>query len=227
MFIQPLITCVDHYLIFCVSVFTGFFAIMNPVANTPIFMGLCEGYSESEQKAVAFKSLSLAFVIIIVFTLFGHFILRTFGISLAAFQITGGILIFMIGYHMLNGKSSPVQKVASGDKPTQKFSREEEEERLSIAISPLATPLLAGPGTIATAMSFVSDSQYSFERTSLAIIIAFAALCGVTYFIFINGQKLVTFLGDEALKVITRMMGLILAVMGVQMLIHGIQDVVG
>jgi len=217
----------DSYLVFCFSVFTGFFAIMNPIANTPIFMGLCDGYTESEQKMVAFKSLSTAFIIVAIFAIAGHFIFKIFGISLPAFRITGGILIFMIGYHMLNGKTSPVQKTRKSDaNASAPPSEEEEEARLSIAISPLATPLLAGPGTIATAMNFVSDSTHPVFRTILAVILAFGVLCGITYYIFINGQKLVTFLGDEALRVITRMMGLILAVMGVQMLIHGIQGVV-
>ena len=134
----------------------------------------------------------------------------------------------MIGYHMLQGKSSPVQK--SEDQPSDPLKQETsdvlEQAKLSIAISPLATPLLAGPGTIATAMNFVSNSQQPILRTILAVIIAFASLCAITYFIFINGQKLVTFLGNEALSVITRMMGLILAVMGVQMLIHGIHGAI-
>jgi len=219
----------DSYLIFCFSVFTGFFAIMNPIANAPIFLGLCDGYTEAERKAVAFKSLSTAFIIIVVFAIAGHFIFKAFGISLPAFRITGGILIFMIGYHMLQGKSSPVQKAADHDPSTPDDENQEEIEaaRLSIAISPLATPLLAGPGTIATTMNFVSSSDQPVLRTILAVITAFASLCAITYFIFINGQKLVTFLGDEALSVITRMMGLILAVMGVQMLIHGIQGAIG
>jgi len=217
----------DNYFIFCFTVFAGFFAIMNPIANAPIFMGLCDGYTEAERKAVAFKSLSTAFIIIAVFTIAGHFIFKVFGISLPAFRITGGILIFMIGYHMLQGKSSPVQKASDQpESPDEETSDVIEQAKLSIAISPLATPLLAGPGTIATAMNFVSSSEQPILRTILAVTIAFAALCALTYFIFINGQKLVTFLGNEALSVITRMMGLILAVMGVQMLIHGIQGAV-
>jgi len=218
----------DSYFVFCFSVFAGFFAIMNPIANAPIFMGLCDGYTEAERKAVAFKSLSTAFIIITVFTIAGHFIFKVFGISLPAFRITGGILIFMIGYHMLQGKSSPVQKAVDPEpESTEPESTEAiESAKLSIAISPLATPLLAGPGTIATAMNFVSDSHQPVLRSILAVIIAFASLCAITYFIFINGQKLVNFLGNEALSVITRMMGLILAVMGVQMLIHGIHGAI-
>ena len=212
------------YIVFFFTVFAGFFAIMNPIANAPIFMGLCDGYNQAERKAVALKSLSTAFIIIAVFAIAGHFIFKVFGISLPAFRITGGILIFMIGYHMLQGKSSPVQKAVDPEsEPTKpESSQVVEAAKLSIAISPLATPLLAGPGTIATAMNFVSSSELPVVRTILAIISAFALLCGITYFIFINGQKMVHFLGNEALSVITRMMGLILAVMGIQMLIHGI-----
>ena len=222
----PISQRMDNYMIFCFTVFAGFFAIMNPLANAPIFLGLCDGYSESERKAVAFKSLSIAFIIIAVFTVAGHLIFKAFSISLPAFKITGGLLIFMIGYHMLQGRSSPVQKTkktpTSAGESEAEISEDDQESRLSIAVSPLATPLLAGPGTIATAMSFISSSDEPYLRTVLAVIVAFALLCAITYFIFINGQKLVTFLGNEALRVITRMMGLLLAVMGVQMLIHGI-----
>ena len=217
-------------MIFCFTVFAGLFAIMNPLANAPIFMGLCEGYSESERKTVAFKSLSIAFLIIAVFSVAGHLIFDVFSISLSAFKITGGILIFMIGYHMLQGRSSPVQKTkkhpSNADESSLEADNDEQVARLSIAVSPLATPLLAGPGTIATAMNFVSNSEQSYLRTVLAVIVSFALLCAITYLIFINGQKLVSFLGDEALRVITRMMGLLLAVMGVQMLIHGIHGAI-
>ena len=93
------------------------------------------------------------------------------------------------------------------------------KDPLSIAVSPLALPILAGPGTIATAMNF--SAQWGNLRVGITIV-AFAVLCIITYLFFVSGQKLVEYIGEGAIKVITRMMGLILAVIGMQMMIEGI-----
>ncbi len=195
------------------SVFTGFFAIMNPIANTPIFLGLTAEDSPEIRKRVAVKALLLAFALIVLFCLVGKLIFELFGITLPAFRITGGVLVALIGYQMLQGASSkehqpnPSDKEGAGD------------AALSIAVSPLAIPILAGPGTIATAMNFASTGGI---REMMVTIGAFAVLCLMTYEFFVSGQRLVKFLGSNGLSVITRIMGLILAVIGVQMLIDGI-----
>ena len=199
------------------TVFMGFFAIMNPIANVPVFLGLTRGDDHQTIKAVAFRSLMLAFVIIAIFAISGKVIFGLFGITLPAFRITGGLLVLVIGFQMLQGNQSSTHQLS--DKDNQK-SR---EAALSVAVSPLAMPLLAGPGTIATAMN------YSAEGGILAMLITIAAygvLCVITYLCFIFGQKLVAFIGAGALGVITRMMGLILAVIGMQMVIEGIQGAI-
>ena len=199
------------------SVFMGFFAIMNPIANTPIFLGLTADDSAAIRKQVAFKSLLLAFLLVVAFTLLGKLIFSLFGITLPAFRIMGGILVAMIGYQMLHGEQSAVHQVGAAN---QKASL---EAALSIAVTPLAIPLLAGPGTIATAMSFAS--QGGIVEVVITIV-AFAALCVITYAFFIYGERLVRYLGPAGLSVITRIMGLILAVIGVQMLIDGVAGAV-
>lgn len=142
-------------ILFSGTVFMGFFAIMNPLANTPVFLGLTADDDSAMRRAVAFKGLALAFLI--------------------------------------------------------------------VAISPLAVPILAGPGTIATAMSFVAVRDF----THLAITIAvFALMCVISYMFFISGEKLVTYIGENAFSVVTRLMGLILAVIGVQMFIDGVYGAV-
>lgn len=200
------------------SVFMGFFAIMNPIANTPIFLGLTADDSPDIRKRVAVKSLVAAFVLILVFCLLGKLIFDLFGITLPAFRITGGVLVALIGYQMLHGDQSKVHGVSpAGD---QQASR---EAALSIAVTPLAIPILGGPGTIATAMNFASTGGI---REMLVTIVAFAVLCLITYGFFISGQRLVKFLGQGGLSVITRIMGLILAVIGVQMVIDGVAGAV-
>ena len=195
------------------TVFMGFFAIMNPIANVPIFLGLTDEDDQQATKAVALRSLLLAFLIIALFSLAGKVIFELFGITLSAFRITGGLLVFLIGFHMLNGNQSSVHQLNEDD--TQK-SR---EAALSVAVTPLAIPILAGPGTIATAMNF---STHGGLPELMVTIGAYAVLCVITYLLFVFGKKFVNVIGAGALGVITRMMGLILAVIGMQMLIEGI-----
>ena len=199
------------------SVFMGFFAIMNPIANTPIFLGLTADDSAAIRKQVAFKSLLLAFLLVVTFALLGKLIFSLFGITLPAFRIMGGILVAMIGYQMLHGQQSAVHHVSAAN---QKASL---DAALSIAVTPLAIPLLAGPGTIATAMNFASQGGFVGIVITIA---AFAALCVITYAFFIYGERLVRYLGPAGLSVVTRIMGLILAVIGVQMLIDGVAGAV-
>ena len=190
-----------------VLVFFGFFAIMNPIANTAVFVGLTAKKKPLTQKRIAFKSLIIAFVIIVVFSVAGKAVFHLFGISMPALRITGGILVFIIGYQMLHGESSKMQ------------TPDDDDTNSNIAISPLAIPILAGPGTIATAMNFSASGGWG---ASVITIAAFGILCIISFFMFIFGKQLITYIGESGLTIITRLMGLILAVIGTQMLIVGI-----
>ena len=196
------------------SVFMGFFAIMNPIANTPVFLGLTAEESPEMRRKVAAKALIVSFVIILVFAAAGKLIFSLFGISLPAFRVMGGILVALVGYHMLQGgEHSSVQH------PSEEDKRKSQEAELEVAITPLAMPILAGPGTIATAMNFASTGGVS---EFVVMIGAFFILCVISYVFFISGERFVKYIGDNGIKVVTRLMGLILGVIGVQMLIDGI-----
>ena len=203
----------ENILVHSATVFMGFFAIMNPISNVPIFLSLTSDDDQQTTKAVAFRSLMLAFVIIAVFSVAGKAILTLFGITLPAFRMVGGLLVLLIGFHMLKGNQSSVQH------PDEEEKEKSRAAQLSVAVSPLAMPILAGPGTIATAMNFASEGGII---ETIMTIAAFAVLCVITYLLFIFGKKFVNFIGAGALGVITRMMGLILAVIGMQMVIEGI-----
>lgn len=198
------------------TVFMGFLAIMNPVANTPIFLGLTADDDAKTMRAVAFRSLMLAFVIIAVFSIVGNQIFHLFGLTMPALRVAGGMLITLMGFHMLQGEPSSIHHPSDSDTAGAR------EAQLSIAVSPLAMPILAGPGTIATAMSFTVG--VGMAEVGITIL-AFAILCGITYCFFVFGERLVTYIGASALGVITRLMGLILAVIGVQMVIDGLDGV--
>ena len=193
-----------------ITVFFGFFAIMNPIANTAVFAGLTSSLSKSEQKKVAFKSLVITFCVIAMFALLGKAIFQLFGITLPALRITGGILVFLVGYHMLNGSGSKLHSAAS-------------DEQSDIAISPLAVPLLAGPGTIATAMNYSATNSISGIIITIGV---FVCLCVITYICFIFSSKILSVIGENGLSIVTRLMGLILAVIGTQMVIQGVSEVI-
>ena len=165
----------SHFL----TVTMAFFAIMNPIANTPIFLGLTDGFSAEDRRWVAFRGVLIAFGIIAVFTLAGNEIFKMFGITLPAFRITGGILIALVGFKMLQGEGSSVHT------PTSDDNKNSRDAKLNIAITPLALPLLAGPGTIATAMSFTTGDDH--ENIGL-VLGALALICFVTFVTFCVGD---------------------------------------
>ncbi|WP_028115645.1 MarC family protein [Ferrimonas senticii] len=199
------------YLNQLISVFFGFFAIMNPIANTAVFIGLTAGVEQTARVALARKSLLITLAVVVVFALLGKTIFHFFGISLPALRITGGILVFIIGYQMLHGDNSSMH------------SSDNQQNLDDLAVSPLAVPILAGPGTIATAMSFAAGDGYF---PILSTIITFALLCVITYVCFCAGEKIINKLGDNLIKVITRLMGLILAVIGTQMFLEGAEQAI-
>lgn len=195
------------------TILLAFFAIMNPIANTPIFLALTDDLDSSVRRSVAIRALLLTFIIIAGFAIGGNLLFEAFGITLPALRIAGGILVALVGFHLLQGEASIIHT------PKSAVSGTPSESALSISITPLALPILAGPGTIATAMSFSAGSSIG---VSLEVVAAFAVICLLTLICFLGGEKMVNFLGRTAIKVVTRLMGLILAVIGVQMSIEGV-----
>ena len=179
----------------------------------PIFISITRGDDEQTTATIALRSLTLAFMIVTVFSVAGKVIFEIFGLTLPAFQITGGLIVFLIGFHMLQGGHSRVQH------PSDEVKKKSREAVLGVAVSPLAMPILAGPGTIATAMNFSAGGGLMEMLVTIAM---FAVLCVITYILFVFGEKFVTYMGASALGVVTRMMGLILAVIGTQMVIKGL-----
>lgn len=199
------------------TVLVAFFAIMNPIANAPLFVALTEGLEADVRRQVALRAVILAFLIVAVFAIGGRTIFDLFGITLPAFRIAGGGLVALVGYHMLQGRTSSVHA------PRDEAGEEGRDAALGIAVSPLALPVLAGPGTIATAMNYASESTIP---EVVRVLAAFGLVCVVTWAAFVGGPALTRFLGKNAIDVVTRLMGLILAVVGVQMLIVGVHGAV-
>ncbi|MBL4910337.1 MAG: MarC family protein [Alteromonadaceae bacterium] len=191
------------------TIFMAFFAIMNPIANTTVFAGLTGNMGKLEQKKIAIKSLTITFIVILLFSVLGKSIFHLFGITLPALRITGGILVFLVGYHMLQGKNSHLHTA-------------QENDDSDIAVSPLAVPLLAGPGTIATAINYSAAAGW---EEMIITVLMFALLCVITFICFVFSSKIISVIGKDGLSIVTRLMGLILSVIGVQMLIIGVKTI--
>ncbi|MBC9933463.1 MarC family protein [Chitinophaga qingshengii] len=205
----------DNYFAFATTVFMGLLAIVNPISAIPVFMELTSYMDKKAKRNIATKSVLIAFCIIMVFSVAGKLIFHVFGITLAALRVTGGILVFVIGYEMVRSKDEAVQSQKLGDQPVKA------DQGISVAITPLAMPLLAGPGAITTSMSYSAAK----DLTHLAIVMAvYAVICYITYLLFIAGERIVRVIGTNVMMVVTKMMGLILAVIGVQMLALGIKE---
>ena len=198
----------DNLLTFSLTVFTGFFAIMNPIANTPVFLGLVGDRDKTDKKAIAKTACVTAFLIVFFFVILGKYLFELFGITIPAFKITGGILLFYVGFEMLQSKKSKIHH------------QEEIELDDGVAISPLAIPILAGPGTIVTAMNNITNA--GLIHIAIVIII-FALMIFFTYLAFSLSDLIVKKIGNHLIMVIGKIMGLILAIMGTDMAIAGIK----
>ena len=198
----------ENILTFALTVFMGFFAIMNPIANTPVFLGLVGDKNEKEKKSIAKTSCLTAFLIVLCFVILGKYIFELFGITIPAFKITGGILLFYVGFEMLQSKKSKIHH------------QEDIEPDEGVAISPLAIPILAGPGTIVTAMNFITNGSLVHLIT---VIVIFSLMIYLTYLAFTLSELIVKKLGNNLIMVIGKIMGLILAIIGTGMTIEGIK----
>ena len=174
---------------FAITVFIGFFAIMNPIANTPVFLGLMEGQPKQAKSKSARTATATAFFIVAAFVVGGKYIFELFGITIPAFKLTGGILIFFVGFEMLQSKKSSIH-------------HQNEEIDEGLAISPLAIPILAGPGTIVTAMNYVTNANFIHVGIVLGI---FAIMIFLTYLAFVGSDYIVKLIGKNLITVIGKL----------------------
>ena len=198
----------ENILGYSLSVFISYFAIMNPIVNIPIFVKLTEGLEEKKKQEIAREASLIAFIIVACSILIGKYIFEIFGLTIPAFKIFGGIIIFYIGFqmHQTNKVVAPLLKKMEFDD--------------GITISPLAIPVLAGPETIVTAMNFVVNANFLHILISITIL---GLLLFLTYLGFTHSSKIIRILGKNNFVIVGKIMGIILGVLGVNMLLEGIK----
>ena len=199
---------------YAVSVFVAIFAIVNPIGNISFFTTLTRGYSSDEKRRVAGKAVIAAAATLIVFALVGKYIFMLFSITIPAFRIAGGILLFRVALSMLYG-GTPGTKMTPDEKG-------EALEREMVGVIPLGIPMLAGPGAISIVMLYMSQGGLAEGGMVFAAI---AATMAVTYVMLRYADAIFRRMGRTGSLAVSRIMGLILATVAVQFIINGIHDV--
>lgn len=194
--------------------FVSLFAIVSPVSTAALFLAMTPDNTRQERTKMAKLACVVVALVLIGFSLIGELVLRTFGITVAAFQTAGGILLLLIALDMLQAKES-----------SRKISREESQagtEKDDIAITPLAVPLLAGPGAISTSIVLSSQAQDWTHRGALCLAIALVSV--LTYWILNIAGASAGWLNPLFLRVTTRLMGLLLGALAVQFVFNGLGE---
>ncbi|GLP96423.1 YchE family NAAT transporter [Paraferrimonas sedimenticola] len=193
--------------------FLGLLAIINPVGLLPVFVGLTSSQNDAERNQTS-NVANLAVVIILLVTLVaGEMILQLFSISIPAFRIAGGVLIAIIALSMLQGK---LGEVKSNQEENREFAARE-----SVAVVPLALPLMAGPGAISSVI--VYSAQYPGWLDKLGMGLAVIAFGIVSWTLFRSAPILFKMLGKTGINVITRIMGLIMLAISIEILAAGVK----
>lgn len=200
-----------EYVTYLFNTFVSVFVIVDPFAVVPVYISLTDRFSPPALVKIRRKATLVALGILVVFAISGMTVFNIFGITLPAFQIAGGILLLNFGLAQLGADRTRVKE----EEKDESLSRED------ISIFPLATPLLAGPGSISTVV--LQSSQTSKDPIKLALlVVSIGAALGASHLVLKSAPHLYRILGKTGLNLMTRIMGLILCALAVQFVLNGI-----
>lgn len=204
----------DDLITFGLLCLTSFFTLINPLGTMPIFLTMTTDLTEQERKVTAKKASLVSFVIIICFALSGQLLFKFFGISVNSFKIVGGVIFFMMGMDMLQARLSAV-----------KIKKNEVKTYVNdISITPLAIPMICGPGAITNAIVLMEDASSMSKIVILLVSIAVVVL--TTYIILLSSSKIIKVIGQTGINVMMRLMGLIVMVIAVEFFFSGLKPII-
>jgi len=193
------------------SFLAALFSMMNPIGNVGIFAGMTVNRSAAEARRVAWTCAAAAAITLLVVAWSGAWLLDFFGISVASLRAAGGVVVLIIGLHMLFNRSEHKQSAAE---------RDETKQREQIAVVPLAIPIVAGPGAMATVL--VAAQQHAAALSRMEISLAILAMATLTGVLFTFAGPIAKRLGESGMGVVTRVMGLLLVAIAMGMLTAGL-----
>ena len=202
---------------FAVTTIITFYVILDPLGNVPIFLGLTEGTDHGQRRKVAVRAVTVAAIVLLAFGLVGQPLLHFLGISLPAFRIAGGVLLFLVSVDMVFARQSGIRSVTN-------IESREAEFRSDVAVFPLGVPLIAGPGAITSVLLLMGQARGEIERQALVLVLLLAMLA-FSLLLLLVGSRLMDRLGVTGINVIGRISGIILAALAVQYIIDGLKSV--
>ena len=204
---------ISDYIVPFLKMFFTFVILLDPIGNTPPFLSVAGGYDRKTQLRILKQAILIAGLVLLVFVVFGYFILEFFGIQPGSFYIAGGIIFFTIALDMIQSKPRARHTPDSTLDPS---------ETTMIAVFPLAFPLIAGPGMITTVLLYTADGK--FDPITLAMVVLGIALgLLLEYFVLRSASFLLKFMGTTGMFVLEKIVGLILAGLSVQLVYDGLR----
>ena len=200
-----------------IKTFIVFFVVIEPVSLVPMFGALTRGGEQGYRRRMAFKSIGISALIFIGFGLVGDYLLQTLGVSVDAFKIAGGLLLFMLAVDMVFARQS-------GLRSTTVREQDEARYREDISVFPMAFPLIAGPGALATLLLVVVDARGDLMQMGLVLGVILAVLL-LTLILLLATNWVMRVLGQTGANVISRLLGVVLAALAVQYVVDGVSQV--
>ena len=198
---------------FALVTFTSILFLVDPIAVVPTFLAITQGESQERRRVTARRACLAAAILLVVFAAAGNLIFRAFGITLPAFRIAGGAILWLVAMDMLRG-----------ERPTQESEAEIDEgiRKEDVALTPLAMPMLAGPGAISTVM--VLSGQARTPARTAVIYASIVVTMLISWIMLRVGDRVMSHFGQTGIRVIMRIMGLLLAAVAVQFVVTGIRE---
>lgn len=194
--------------------FTSFFTLINPIGTMPIFMTMTSELDSQHRTKTAKKAVIIAFLTILFFAFSGQLLFNFFGISVHSLRIVGGVIFFLMGMDMLQARLGKVKVTESEIKSYVN----------DISVTPLAIPMICGPGAITNAIVMMEDAETFVEK--MVLIGSITVVMILTYIILFSSSKIIKFIGDTGNKVMMRLMGLIVMVIAVEFFFSGLKPII-
>lgn len=199
---------------FSLIAFTSFFTLINPIGTMPIFMTMTAGLNQEHRTRTAKKATIVAFITILIFAFTGQLLFKFFGISVNSLRIVGGVIFFLMGMDMLQAR---LGKVKVKDSEIKTYVND-------ISITPLAIPMICGPGAITNAIVLMEDANTFVKK--VALIASIVVVLVLTYLILYSSSRIIKFLGETGNNVLMRLMGLIVMVIAVEFFFSGLKPII-
>ncbi len=204
----------ETYFSFAMLCFTSFITLMNPLGIMPVFMTMTDSLDKEERRRTAKKANIVAAITLIVFAFSGQLLFKFFGISVNSFRVVGGIIFFMMGWDMLQAKLVKIKM------NNESVNREYVDD---ISVTPLAIPMICGPGAITSAIVLMEDAQ-TLEMKGI-VIASILVVTFIGYLVLWSSGKVTVWLGETGNKIMMRLMGLIVMVIAVEFFFSGLKPI--